>query len=117
MGCEGKFIGSLILSPGGSSSVYTPPKRRGGGAAIVSFEVLEFATNGAVLELNFQHRNNDETTWTTLGTFSSISASGMYSQKFSGIKQNVRTEAHLGVGSAQGDYALIDNIQESWLPY
>ena len=69
MGCGCGFIGSLVISPGSQSPVYTNPVRRGGESAVFSIEVLEIDST-VDLEITLQHKNSDETTWSTLATMS-----------------------------------------------
>ena len=119
MGCGGgcEIVGSVILSPGGSSPIYTKPMPRGGESALVSLNVTEFFSASVALVVAVEMRNEDGTTWTTAGTFAAITGTGVVSKNVSGVKQLVRLLIHFDSGSTHGDSARIDGINFSWRPY
>ena len=119
MGCGGgcELVGALVLSPGGVSPVYTKPMARGGESALVSIEVSEFVTASVGLEVIVQTKNSEDVSWTTAGTFSSITSAGVYSRDVTSFRQFVRLRINFASGSSQGDTARVGAINFSWRPY
>ena len=114
-GCE--IVGTIILSPGSGSSVYTKPMPRRGESAVVSLNVSQFSSGGAVFEVEVQTKNSDEAGWSAVGSISSISDTGLYSVEVSSLKQFLRLWLKFGVGTAAGDFAMIDGINVTPFPY
>jgi hypothetical protein len=110
------FLGKFLIMGGAPSATYTAPFRRRGLAALFTAEVTQVA-GSLTLTLRVDHKNSDESTWAAAGTFSSISAEGVYTQDITGIKEQVRIAATLSGGS-QGDFVELIFRSEgiSWRP-
>ncbi len=82
------ILGTTLFRLDGST-YYSPEFPRGGEAALFSIEITHVGGTPAVT-VALEHRNEDETSWTSAGTFSSISATGVYSKDLSGLKEILR---------------------------
>jgi len=98
------------VNPNSTNPVYTLPKARRGGSVVVVVDVLELnsATN-----LNFvlEHKKKTDTTWTTAGSFTPITASGVYTLNATGLKEQLRLASSLSpLPSAGESYRYFPNF-------
>ena len=119
MGCGcTKFVGSLLVSPGSTLSVYSKPQRRGGASGLATFELLQ--VNSAVdLRVTVEHRNTNQSTsaWTPVGDFGAgIRTAGVYSKDLSGFKGWYRFAFQFDTGTGGEDTALVSAIQIMFRP-
>ena len=114
MACGCGLIGSPIISSGGSSPVYSKPAPRGGASALFSIEVLDIsATYG--IDVAVEHKNEEDTTWSSAGTFAGISATGVATKDISSLKEELRF-AFTPTGT-DGDAFHVIVAAPAWRPY
>ena len=115
MGCGCEIYGQQVVNPNSTNPVQSTPSPRGGNAAVFVVDVLEFLSS-AVLTITIEHKNSEETSWSSAGSFSGISTAGVYSRHLTGLKESVRWSFALGAGVAAGDMYRVQK-SVSWLPY
>ena len=113
------FLSRILIKDGTGSApypaTYTAPFPRGGLAALFTAEVTQLA-GPPTLSIAIQTKNRNEVAWYELGTFTNITATGLYSKDISsGIKQHVRIAAKLTAGSV-GDFVDLRMDGISWRP-
>lgn len=107
------FIGEYFRRFGGSTQ-FGPQFPRGGNAAVFAVEI--FAVDaGASLTVTIEHKNAEDTTWTTLTTMSSLT-SGVKTQAASAIKEMLRMSFAVG-GATAGDSVYANVLAPSRRPY
>ena len=111
-------VGTTIFYLDGNA-YYSPEFPRGGLAATFCAEILSIVLNGASqFDIEIEHRNSEDTTWTSLGNFSAISSTGNATVDFAGIKEIVRFKYTFGGGTPAADDAVHYIMQApSWRPY
>ena len=82
------FLGQYIVKHGGQA-YYSPPFGRGGDAATFTVAVTHLAGT-PTFDLEVEHKNEADTSWGSLGSFSGITALGIHNASFSGIKEMLR---------------------------
>jgi hypothetical protein len=113
------FRGRILIKDDTESSpypaTYTAPFPRGGLAALFTAEVTQLA-GSPTLSIVVQTKNRNETSWLDLGSFTDITATGVYSLDVSGgIHQQVRIAAKL-IGGSVGDWVDLSLDGISWRP-
>jgi hypothetical protein len=110
------FLKETLIKGGAAGTTYTAPFRRRGLAALFTVEVTQVA-GSPTLSIEVQHRERGTPTWLAAGSFSSITAEGVYTRDITGIKELWRIAATVSGGS-QGDFMDVvlrpDGI--SWRP-
>ena len=111
-------IGTTIFYLDGNE-YYSPEFSRGGLAATFSVDVTQVSLGAAVgLAITVEHRNHEDTTWTSLGSFSSITATGAAQLDLTGIKETVRFKYSFTGGTPTAiDAVHILMMAPSWRPY
>ena len=109
------IVGTTIFKMDGNA-YYSPEFGRGGLAATFAMDVTHLVGNPTVT-VTVQGRNDDETSWTNLGTFTSITTTGAKSVDVSDIRENVRLKFEFDAGddSTDGMHFLV--MAPSWRPY
>lgn len=82
-------------------------------AAVFSAEVIDVG-GGGTLSIDVQHRNNDETAATSLGTIGPLGAAGVTSSTMTGIKEQVRFAYAVG-GTSDSDWVHFRMLNPSWI--
>ena len=86
MACACGLNGSLIIDLGAGGERRSKPQRRGGLSALFSINVT--AKQGSTaLEIELWHKDDNDTSYTLLGSFASISTTGVHTKYLTGIKQ------------------------------
>ena len=96
-------------------TVYSPSFPRGGLGALFTASTLQ-KLGSPTLTITVEHKNHDDTTWTTAGVFSSISTLNNFTQDVSNIKEEVRFAYST---SATNDWEgfLVNMTAPAWRPY
>lgn len=115
MGCGCEIYGSQVVNPGSTNPVYTTPSDRRGERATFVLNVLEYHSSVS-LGVSIQHRNRNETTWVSAGTFSAVSGTGTDTLVVGGLKELVRWAFEFQPGVAAGDMFRV-NRGATWFPY
>ena len=98
----------------GGTALYSPTLGRGGEAAVFSAETL--AKIGAPsLALEVEHKNTEDTTWTSAGTFTSITTLGVATKDISGLKEELRFK--FTMTGTDGDAFNLLVPTPAWRPY
>ena len=107
-------VGMTLLKLDGSS-YYSPQFNRGGNSANFAVEVLNVG-GSSTLNVAIEHKNADDTSWTTLVTFGAITAAGIYTYSPTGIKEQLRFSfAIAGPNSYCGVHFNV--LAPQWRPY
>lgn len=111
------IVGTTIFHDGtGTSAYYSPSFPRGGLAAIFTMDVTHQNGGSLAMTVAVEHKNEDETAWTTAGTFSSITATGVQTIDVTSIKEEVRLAFTFSAGSA-GNFFHVVVSSPAWRPY
>jgi len=108
------YVGNLILRLGGVF-FNSPQFGRGGLAATFSCEVFAL-TASSTFEIDVQHKNPEDTAFTTVGSFDSITTTGVKYKDLSGLKEQVRLRCYM-TGSAATDACYFNVLAPQWRPY
>jgi hypothetical protein len=93
---------NTILFKLDGNAYYSPEFGRGGLRAVFACMATHVAGSGT-LDIDIEHRNSDDTTFTSAGTFTQITAVGSSTEEVSGLKEIIRlkfTVGGVGIGSA-----------------
>ena len=112
------IVGTTIFHLDGNT-YYTPEFPRGGLGAVFSLDVTNLVLAGASqLGVTIEHRNSDDTTWSSAGSFSAITATGAVSKDVTGLKEVIRlTFVFTGGTPTASDAAHFIVQAPSWRPY
>jgi hypothetical protein len=94
---------------------HSPTFGRGGLAALFSCEMLQVGTGGT-LDIDVQHKNPEDTAFTTLGSFTQITAAGVEPFEASAIKEQVRFQYTVG-GTQAWSFIQFNMLAPAWRPY
>ncbi len=108
---------SLFLLDG--NDYFSPEFPRGGLAATFAVDVTHYAVAGATqFDITVEHRNAEDTTWSTAGAFTGITGTGAASKDITGLKEIVRFKYGFSGGSPASDDAVhFLMMAPSWRPY
>ncbi len=110
------IIGDDVRHDGtGTTPYYSPSFGRGGEAAVFSVEVT-LVDGSPTMVVTVEHRNEDESTWTSPGAFDNITVTGVATKELSGLKEILRFAFTFSAGSA-GDFMRVLIPAPMWLPY
>jgi hypothetical protein len=110
------IVGSQIEHDGtGTTAYYSPSFPRGGEAAVFSVDVTH-KMGSPTLVVTVEHKNLEDTSWTTADTFSNITATGVATKDISGLKEEVRFAFTFSAGSA-GNFFHVIIPAPAWRPY
>jgi len=98
----------------GGTALYSPSFRRGGEAALFSVEVLA-KIGSPSLAIDVEHKNTEDTTWSSASAFTSITALGVASQDISNLKEEIRIKFTM-TGTDGDAFNLLFPIP-AWRPY
>jgi len=109
------IVGTTIFRMDGNA-YYSPEFSRGGLAATFVLDVSHLVGNPTVT-VTVQHRNEDETSFSNVGTFTSITTTGAKNVDVSDLKEVVRLQFEFDAGddSTDGMHFLV--MAPSWRPY
>jgi hypothetical protein len=112
------IAGTTIFHLDGNA-YHNPEFPRGGLAATFTVEVMNILLGGAgQVDVVVEHRNTEDTTWSTAGTFSAISSIGAKTLDVTGLKEVVRLSFAFSGGTPAATDAIHFLIQApSWRPY
>ena len=100
---------------GDANSLYSAEFGRGGLAAVFSVNILQIL-NTPTLTLAVEGRNRDDTSFTTMGTFSSITTAGVKFLDQGALKEILRFK--FDVAGASGNSGVcVEMVAPQWRPY
>lgn len=109
------LTGFYVLKGSGGAKV-TPTFPRGGLSATFLIQVLDLVGSPGDLGAIVEHKNMDDTSFATAGSFSTISSITVATLSVSSIKEQVRLSFSVTASSAwEGFYILIP--APAWRPY
>lgn len=89
----------------GTVSKFTPPFPRGGLAALFGINLQDLWGASPALDCEVQHKNFDDTSWTTLASFTTMSTIGIHTADVTGLKEEIRLKFTVaGTAAANGVY-------------
>jgi hypothetical protein len=110
------LAGTYIFHDGsGTTAVHTPPFARRGQAATFTLDVTQKAGSPTMI-VTIEHKNREDTDWSTLTTFSDITATGVASKDVGSLKELVRLAFTFTAGSV-GNYYFVVFGRPSWRVY
>jgi hypothetical protein len=112
------IVGTTIFHLDGNT-YYSPEFPRGGLAARFSVDVTQIVLGGATqVDVGIEHRNSEDTTWSSAGSFAGISAANAYSKDVTGLKEIIRLSFGFSGGTPVASDAVHLLVQApSWRPY
>jgi len=99
----------------GSMTYYSPTFPRGGLSALFSVEV-EGITADTTLGIAIEHRNEEETSWTSAATFTAITAPAVHTKDATLLKELLRLTYTLTGTNTDGIVHVIVPAP-AWRPY
>ncbi len=81
-----------------------------------SFEVLDLQGTNASLTVTVEHKNADDTAWTTLVGIAAATTTGVVSAGAAAIKEQIRFSYVVG-GSAATAMIYFNMLTPAWRPY
>jgi len=110
------IVGTWIFKGSGNTQ-YSPEFPRGSLAAVFSADVLNLI-GSPTLTILVEHRNAEDTGFTTAGTFSSITATGTATLDVTaGLKEIIRFAYGFDAGDQAEDGVQLYMAPPSWRPY
>ena len=109
------IVGTSITKIDGNP-YYSPSFPRGGLSAAITVDVTNISS-GAGLDVTLEGRNADETTWTVMATFTTLSSIGMSTKEFSEPREQLRFKFEFTAGSGNTDSVHFNVLPPAWQPY
>lgn len=109
------YIGDLFMRLGGVSYP-TPTFPRGGLSATFGIDLSALTGTSPSFECTVEHKNAEDTSVTTAGTFTSMTAAGVYKLDVSNLKEEIRLVFTVG-GSANTNTVYANVLAPMWRPY
>ncbi len=110
------LIGRYIQKLSGLTQ-FSPPFPRGGQGALFSLEILSAPGGARSLDVFVQHKNQQDTTWTTLGHFTIIGTAGVKTLALSGFLETLRLGYSIaGAASQPFDVFYVNVPAPTWRP-
>jgi hypothetical protein len=108
-------IGDYIMRLTGLDQ-FSPPFMRRGQGALFSVDVLAVPSNGAGLLIDVEHKNEGDTVWSSLGSFTTITSTGVKTLDLTGAKEMLRFNFSIsgGSGASPADTFYIDVLAPVW---
>jgi hypothetical protein len=98
----------------GGTALYSPSFGRGGEAALFSVETLA-KIGSPSLAIDVEHKNTEDTTWTSAGTFTAITTLTVSTADISGLKEEIRIK--FTMTGTDGDAFNLLIPSPAWRPY
>ena len=109
------IVGDTIFKMDGTPFL-SPEFPRGGLAGTFVADVTQIAGTPS-LTISIQHRDSEDQTFTTLGSFDAITAAGAISKDLTGLKEIVRFMYQFDAGDNSTDGVHFLMMAPSWRPY
>ena len=100
------MVVNTILFKLDGNAYYSPEFGRGGLRAIFSCNVTHLS-GSATLDIDIEHRNSDDTSFTSAGTFTQFTATGTGTKDLSGLKEILRLKFTVGGAGSTSAIAYI----------
>ena len=109
------IIGTSVFKMDGTA-FYSPEFPRGGLAATFAVDVTHLVGSPTVT-IGVESRNEDDTSWTSSGAFTSITSVGAASTDITGLLEVVRFKISFDAGDDATDGIHFLMMAPSWRPY
>ena len=109
------IVGTTLFKMDGSD-YYSPEFPRGGLAATFAVDVTHLV-GSPTISITVEHRNEDEQSFTTLGSFSNITSIGPASVDITGAKEILRFKVAFDGADDATDGVHFLMMAPSWRPY
>ena len=107
---------NLFYDTIGTTPFRSNPFPRRGMAALFSIQTSH-VRSGLTLNVAIQHKNREDTSWTTAGTFSGITAVGVTTLDLSMLKEEIRYSFTYSGSGFRGDFFRVFIPPPAWRPY
>ena len=110
-------IGDYISRLSGLAQ-YSPMFGRGGQDVLFSIDVFDAPGGGVNLNVDVEHKNSDDTSWTAFGSFTAISSTGVKTKDLSGCREQLRFKFSVSGGGSPNTYDTfyINVLAPVWMP-
>jgi hypothetical protein len=109
------YIGDLFMRSGGVS-YFTPTFPRGGLAGTFLIDILAMHGSSPTLECVVEHKNVEDTSFTTAATFTSMTTTGLKQVQASALKEQIRLNITVG-GAVDTNTVYANVLAPNWRPY
>jgi hypothetical protein len=109
------IIGTMLMKMNGLAC-YSPTFGRGGNAAVFTCEVLDISGSSPTLDIDVEHKNVEDTAWTSLVAFSQITSVGLKTAEDTGVKEQLRFKYPVG-GTPATNAVYFNMLAPVWRPY
>jgi len=106
---------SVVSDVSGAAVYYTPPIAREALNATFSIETTHFYMASGSVVVTVEHKDFADTSWSTAGTFASITGTGVDTLDVSALKGEIRFKVGFG-GGAANDFAHLVVAAPTWRP-
>lgn len=112
------YIGDLFMRMSVSTPAifYSPTFPRSGLSATFLIDVFNLMGTGTTLECTVEHKNAEDTSFTSAGVFSSMNAQQLWKLDVSGLKEEIRLAITVG-GTAANNIVYANVLAPMWRPY
>ena len=108
-------VGTTVIKLDGTA-YYSPSFPRGGLAAFFTVDTTH--TEGSpTFKITVEHRDENDTTFTSAGTFADITSPGTSGVEVTGLKQIIRFKYEFDAGDDSTDAVHFVMQAPSWRPY
>lgn len=109
------YIGFIFLR-GNGGDYNSPTFARGGLAVSLGIEVFMLSGTTPSLEGRLEHKNSEDTAFTTAGTFASMTAAGVWKLDVAALKEELRFVFSVG-GTVATNMVYANVFAPMWRPY
>jgi len=107
------IVGVTLMKLAGSAYHSLPFSRRGDSALFSAY--VQQVSEAPSLAIDVEHKNVEDTAWTTAGSFSAITTAGIATKDLSGLKEQIRYKMTITAGTPTAAvHFYID--RPSWRP-
>lgn len=111
------MIRGFYFVKGDGNVQYSPTYNRGGLAAKFLFEILQKVGTTPQLAITIETKNIEDTSFVLLGTFTTITATGIYDLDLSSIREQWRIGYQITTATNQWEGFLINPLAPAWMAY
>ena len=109
------IVGTTLFKLNGDP-YYSPQFSRGGNSATFSIEIFQLAGASVALACDVEHKNAEDTSWTTLVSFSPMNSPQVQTVLGSAIKEQLRFKYNVtGLAATVG--VSFNVLAPQWRPY
>jgi hypothetical protein len=109
------IVGMILMKMAGLP-YYSPTFARGGLAAVFSCQVFQVSGTSPTLDIDVEHKNIEDTSFVSAGTFTQFTAAGVDIKSLGSIKEQVRFKYVVG-GTETYAAVHFNMLAPAWRPY